>query len=163
MDFLNFYKNNFEAKKKDLDELGLKGNASNEDIKKAYRNLAKKYHPDLNKIDPNATKKFIKIRKAYDNLRDTEPLSSLIPKNSFFNPDFSFFRHINSEMLKVEQFFNSIIREFRNKTIFQPKNFFDLKKHINKRKINRIFNPFDEFDEEIENFFIKLLFDFTNF
>jgi len=51
------------------------------------------------------------------------------------------------ESKKISQLF----QEFKNKTIFQQKNFFDLKKEIYKRKINRIFNPFDDFDEEIEN------------
>lgn len=44
--------------------LGLNSNATSEDIKKAYRNLSKKYHPDINK-SPEAEEKFKKISEAY--------------------------------------------------------------------------------------------------
>lgn len=54
--------------------LGVSENASKEEIKSAYRKLAKKYHPDLNK-EKGADKKFIEITKAYNALvnGDTEP------------------------------------------------------------------------------------------
>lgn len=44
--------------------LGVKENDSMETIKKAYRTLSKKYHPDLNK-DPGASKKYNDIQQAY--------------------------------------------------------------------------------------------------
>jgi len=50
--------------------LGIEKNASKEDIKKAYKNLAKKYHPDLNKNDPNAETKFKEINEAASVLTD---------------------------------------------------------------------------------------------
>lgn len=49
--------------------LGVEKNASKEDIKKAYKNLAKKYHPDINK-DSNATEKFKEINEAASVLID---------------------------------------------------------------------------------------------
>jgi molecular chaperone DnaJ len=52
--------------------LGLSRDASAEEIKKAYRNLAKKYHPDFNKDDANAEKKFKEIKEAYDVLSDAQ-------------------------------------------------------------------------------------------
>ena len=50
--------------------LGVEKSASAEDIKKAYRNLAFKYHPDRNNGDAAAEEKFKKINQAYDVLGD---------------------------------------------------------------------------------------------
>jgi curved DNA-binding protein len=53
------------------DTLELKDNASEAEIKKAYRKLARKYHPDVNK-DPKAEEKFKEINAAYEILSDKE-------------------------------------------------------------------------------------------
>ena len=50
--------------------LGVAKTASEADIKKAYRKLAKKWHPDQNKDDPKAKEKFSEIGQAYDILGD---------------------------------------------------------------------------------------------
>src|SRR5262245_12107293 len=50
--------------------LGVSRGASNEEIQKAYRKLAKKYHPDLNPDDKAAQKKFKEVQLAYDVLSD---------------------------------------------------------------------------------------------
>lgn len=47
-------------------------NASEADIKKAYRKQAMKYHPDRNKGDKNAEEKFKEVNKAYDTLWDSK-------------------------------------------------------------------------------------------
>lgn len=52
--------------------LGLDKSASSSDIKKAYRKLAKKYHPDLNAGDEKAADKFKEINEAYEVLGDEE-------------------------------------------------------------------------------------------
>lgn len=53
--------------------LGVPKSASNEEIQKAYRNLARKYHPDMNPDDPEgAKKKFQELQEAFDTLKDPE-------------------------------------------------------------------------------------------
>jgi DnaJ-class molecular chaperone len=52
--------------------LGLKRGASEAEIKKAYRSLAKQLHPDRNKDNPNAAKRFGEITQAYDLLSDKD-------------------------------------------------------------------------------------------
>ncbi len=51
--------------------LGVSKTASQDEIKKAYRTLAKKYHPDLNK-EPGAEEKFKEINEAYETLSDEQ-------------------------------------------------------------------------------------------
>lgn len=61
MEFIDYYK-----------ILELDKNASEADVKKAYRKLARKYHPDLNPNDANAKKKFQQINEANEVLSDPE-------------------------------------------------------------------------------------------
>jgi curved DNA-binding protein len=59
MDFVDYYKT-----------LGLDKNATEDEIKKAYRKLARKYHPDLNPNDKEANRKFQQINEANEVLSD---------------------------------------------------------------------------------------------
>jgi DnaJ-class molecular chaperone len=52
------------------DILGINKTASAEEIKKSYRKLAMQYHPDKNKGDTVAEKKFKEINEAYQTLSD---------------------------------------------------------------------------------------------
>src|SRR5438477_1618698 len=61
MEFIDYYK-----------ILGVNKNATQEDIKKAYRKLARKLHPDLNPNDKEAHKKFQQINEANEVLSDPE-------------------------------------------------------------------------------------------
>lgn len=51
-------------------ELGLSPGASDEEVTKAYRRLAKKYHPDLNPGDKSAAEKMARINQAYDMIKN---------------------------------------------------------------------------------------------
>src|SRR6266487_1618045 len=61
MEFIDYYK-----------VLGVNKNATEEEIKKAYRKLARKLHPDLNPNDKEANKKFQQINEANEVLSDPE-------------------------------------------------------------------------------------------
>lgn len=52
--------------------LGVPRGADDKDIKSAYRKLARKYHPDVNRTDPQAESKFKQVSEAYDVLGDPE-------------------------------------------------------------------------------------------
>src|SRR5436305_11992919 len=51
--------------------LGVERSAGEDEIKKAYRKLARKYHPDVSK-EANAKEKFQEVSEAYETLRDKE-------------------------------------------------------------------------------------------
>ena len=55
--------------------LGVSPDASDEDIKKAYRRLAKKYHPDLNPGDKVAAQKMQEVNAAYEQIKNPEKAS----------------------------------------------------------------------------------------
>src|ERR1700756_5626830 len=52
--------------------LGVGRSATQAEIQKAYRNLARKHHPDLNPNDKTAKEKFQKVQAAFDVLNDKE-------------------------------------------------------------------------------------------
>src|SRR6476469_9018910 len=58
------------------DTLGVKKGASAEEIKKAYRKLARQYHPDTNQGDKTAEERFKQVQNAYDVLSDDEKRKS---------------------------------------------------------------------------------------
>ncbi len=68
--------------------LGVSRSASDDEIKKSYRKLAKKYHPDVNKGDKKAEDKFKEITEAYEVLGDSDKRKKY---DQFGTADFSGF------------------------------------------------------------------------
>ncbi|HEY7209287.1 MAG TPA: molecular chaperone DnaJ [Bryobacteraceae bacterium] len=75
------------ATKKDYYEtLGIGRTADAEEIRKAYRKLARKYHPDLNPGDKSAEERFKNVQEAYDVLNDEEK-RKVYDQYGFYSPN----------------------------------------------------------------------------
>ncbi|MFW9988285.1 MAG: DnaJ domain-containing protein [Candidatus Odinarchaeota archaeon] len=110
--------------------------ASKDEIKKKFRNLAKKYHPDLNKDKVNANEDFIKLKEAYDTQLSpdkTEPeqstrKSTIYPKYTEFESFFNIFFN------DIGAFFRSQDNNFIKDRLDSPEPFTDLRKIVRDRK-----------------------------
>src|SRR5690554_5610281 len=60
------------AKRDYYEVLGVKRNASADEIRRAHRKLVRQYHPDVNKDNKAAEEKFKEVQEAYDVLSDPE-------------------------------------------------------------------------------------------
>ncbi|XP_063170841.1 dnaJ homolog subfamily A member 3, mitochondrial isoform X1 [Candoia aspera] len=96
--------------------LGVPRNASHKEIKKAYYQLAKKYHPDTNKDDPKAKEKFSQLAEAYEVLGDEVKRKQY---DTYGTADFGFgsagsgqqYRH-SGPTIDPEELFRKIFGEF---------------------------------------------------
>ncbi|MED6171811.1 hypothetical protein PIB30_044229 [Stylosanthes scabra] len=103
------------------DVLGVSRNASATDIKKAYYGLAKKLHPDTNKNDPEAEKKFQEVTIAYEVLRDEEKRQQYdqVGHDAYVNQQSAGFGGGQSGFNPFEQIFrdNDFVKSFFHQNI----------------------------------------------
>lgn len=92
--------------------LGVERAASHDDIKKAYRKLARKYHPDVSK-DPKGEEKFKEIAEAYQTLKDTEKRAAYDRLGSYqsgqdFEPSRDWGKEFNTQFNDGEASFEGV-------------------------------------------------------
>lgn len=107
--------------------LEINKDATDEEIKKTYRKLAKKWHPDKNLNNPRAEEKFKEIQEAYDILSDKKKRENYDNPYNFSNEnvfsEFDFFRNFKTSSKKQQSdydFFQNIenfFKEKNNKTL----------------------------------------------
>jgi curved DNA-binding protein CbpA len=112
-----------------LNILGLNQDATLEDTKLAYHKLAKKYHPDLKKINPKNYDDFLKIKNAYEYLIQNFPKISSQKEKSviYFSNRSNFNREITTFFQDFEDIIQSYRKTFSRNSIDQPEPFVDLK------------------------------------
>ena len=96
------------SKKRDYyDVLGVAKDATENDIKLAYRRLAKKLHPDMNKTDPKAKEKFIELQEAYEVISNPEKRSNY-DRYGFSGVDVDMSEFIRGGIPGIDELFKSI-------------------------------------------------------
>jgi DnaJ-class molecular chaperone len=107
--------------KKDYYEiLGISKDADENEIKLAYRKLAKKYHPDLNRTDKDAKDKFIELKEAYDTLID--PTKRKIYDQAGYDPRNIDLGEIfnNYNLFKIREILRGIFNQSTRNSYYKP-------------------------------------------
>lgn len=94
--------------------LGVSKDSSEEEIKKAYRELTMKYHPDRNPGDKDAETRFKEIAEAYDILSDKDK------KANFDNPQSNFSGGFSGFGGNFNDFFNDVMSGFGRQQNYEP-------------------------------------------
>lgn len=101
------------------EELEITKESTQEEIKKAYKKLAMRWHPDKNQHDPSATEKFQRISHAYSILSDPKKKAYYDKYGKLDEDNFNF-----EEFMKNVNF-DFIYDMFDERMFGQPKGFFD--------------------------------------
>lgn len=99
--------------------LGVSRDASDDEIKKAYRKLAKKYHPDLNPGDEEAAKKMKEINAAYDQIQNP---SAYQQQTSYQNPNYSNYSNAYYSDDEFREFFRRAYQNAQGQTYYRSSN-----------------------------------------
>ncbi len=115
--------------------LGISPDATEEEIKRAYRRLALRYHPDRNPEDPHAEERFKEITEAYGVLIDPlkraefDRIRASYESEGRWQTEFSYSKDkIFEDILRDARFnsiFNELLREFERAGLRYDKAFFD--------------------------------------
>ena len=115
MDFIDYYK-----------ILGIDKKASEADIKKAYRKLARKYHPDLNPNDKEAERKFKEINEANEVLSHPENRK----KYDSYGKDWKHAEEFEKARNRISQTVQSILSTARSRSVFRRRFFRFFRVHV---------------------------------
>ena len=97
--------------------LGIPHDASDDEIKTAYRKLAKRYHPDLNPGDPSAAQKMHEVNEAYDRIRNGYVHRE---QTAYGNPYYQGTYTPNDGADIFDDFFEDLFNAFENKRSSRP-------------------------------------------
>lgn len=147
--------------KRDYEKLGLKAGASDDEIKIAYRKLAKKCHPDLNKNDPNANKKFVELQDTYDSIINDKKKNKSIME-PFEKYEYGFQDFYFNNFLRINTFFDSLLSKYESVFYSRYKDLrispvVDLREDLYRESAEKMVDSMRKMEDEFRNF-IKNMF-----
>jgi DnaJ-class molecular chaperone len=129
-------------KKESLNTLGLENSATYDEIKKKFRKLAKKSHPDLNKDKVKSTDDFIKLKKAYDTLLDDNKSDKTRKVSRVYVRYNNFSAVVDDFVDEITNFFKPRKNQIFEPDISIPEPFIDLRRIVRERKRDKYFKDF---------------------